>query len=140
LEVHTGGAVNRLLQLLPRAGGDFYTDSHPRAADVLLHIEVADTSLSIDRKIKVPPHARHGVPDVWLVDIAHRQVLRVAEPQAGAYAVQSALNLSWLVLLHGLGEVAVELEALFGAECSRRDRWKGALPSATGTRFGSVAW
>jgi hypothetical protein len=89
---------------------------------------LADTKLDIDRMIKVQLQARHGVPDVWLVDIAHRQVLRVAEPQAGAYAVQTALNLSWPVLLHGLGEVPGELEALFGAEWSRDDRWKGGPP------------
>lgn len=49
---------------LPRPRTDFYTASHPCASDVLLLIEVTDSSLQIDRDIKVPLYARHGIPEV----------------------------------------------------------------------------
>ena len=53
--------------LLPRA--DFYARSHPTPRDVLLIVEVADTSLELDRTVKVPLYARAGIPEVWLADL-----------------------------------------------------------------------
>jgi Uma2 family endonuclease len=58
--------------LRPRA--DLYTTSHPGAADVLLVIEVADTSLAYDLGTKVPLYARHGIPEVWVIDAATRRI------------------------------------------------------------------
>lgn len=57
--------------LRPRA--DFYTTAHPGPADVLLVIEVADTSLAYDLGTKVPLYARHGIPEVWVIDAATRR-------------------------------------------------------------------
>lgn len=48
---------------------DFYAASLPTAQDVLLLIEVADTSSDYDRNIKMPLYARHGIPEAWLVDL-----------------------------------------------------------------------
>lgn len=56
-----------LVVVKPRA--DAYA-RHPRAHDVLLIIEVADTSLAYDRDTKIPLYARAGIPEVWLVDLA----------------------------------------------------------------------
>src|SRR5204863_5403599 len=58
--------------LRPRA--DFYSTDHPVAADVLLLIEVADTSLTRDRRVKIPLYARTGIREVWLVDLTTAQV------------------------------------------------------------------
>src|SRR5438270_525139 len=41
----------------------------PRASDVILLIEVADTSVALDRTIKVPLYGREGIPEAWLVDL-----------------------------------------------------------------------
>ena len=62
--------------LRPRA--DFYMTAHPGSADVLLVIEVADTSLAYDLGTKVPLYARHGIPEVWVIDAAtrHTRVFR----------------------------------------------------------------
>lgn len=46
-----------------------YHEAHPRAEDVWLIIEVAGTSLNYDRQVKVPLYARHGIVEVWLLDI-----------------------------------------------------------------------
>ena len=54
--------------LKPRV--DFYSSGHPQPADVLLVVEVADTSVQYDRIVKIPLYARAGIPEVWLVDIA----------------------------------------------------------------------
>jgi len=59
---------------------DAYTTGHPRPADVLLVIEVADTSLGYDLGTKVPLYGRHGVPEVWVIDTATRRTHRFRQP------------------------------------------------------------
>ena len=46
-----------------------YADSHPRPEDVLLLIEVAETSLEEDREIKLPRYAASGISEVWIVNL-----------------------------------------------------------------------
>ncbi len=67
-----------------RPGPD-YTQALPTPADVMLLIEVADTSLAYDRKVKIPMYARAGITEVWLLDLKGQVVLRYAEPYEGAY-------------------------------------------------------
>ena len=64
---------------------DCYQESHPGPSDVLLIIEIADSSLDYDRDVKVPLYARHGVPEVWLVDLNARRVSIYRRPDGGAY-------------------------------------------------------
>jgi hypothetical protein len=54
---------------LLRARRDDYAQSHPEAGDVLLIIEVVDTSVDYDRTMKVPLYGRSGIPEVWLIDL-----------------------------------------------------------------------
>jgi Uma2 family endonuclease len=69
--------------LRPRA--DFYTSGHPGPGDVLLLIEVAETSAEADREVKIPLYARVGIPEVWLVDL-ERDVIEVyRRPWAEGY-------------------------------------------------------
>jgi Uma2 family endonuclease len=46
---------------LLRPRGDFYASGHPGPQDVLLVVEVAETSADADREVKVPLYARAGV-------------------------------------------------------------------------------
>jgi Uma2 family endonuclease len=64
---------------------DFYSQSHPRPGDVLLVVEVAETTGDYDRRVKVPRYARAGVPEVWVVDLRARAVDVHREPAGDAY-------------------------------------------------------
>ena len=64
---------------------DYYADHHPIPADVLLVIEVADTSLLKTRNIKVPLYARAGITEVWLVNLPKESIEVYSEPQNGKY-------------------------------------------------------
>jgi len=75
-----------LMLLRPRA--DDYQLSHPTAGDVLLLVEFADSSLAYDRGIKLALYARHGVPEVWIVDIVNGVVEVFLEPGDSSFAVQ----------------------------------------------------
>jgi len=72
-----------LALLRPRT--DFYAHGGPGPADVLLLVEVSDTTLAYDRDVKVPLYARAGIPEVWLVDLAGGQVLVFREPEHDGY-------------------------------------------------------
>ncbi len=69
--------------LRPRA--DFYARKRPTPEDVLLLIEVSDTTLEFDRDVKVPLYARVGVPEVWVVDLADEKVHAYLRPTDGIY-------------------------------------------------------
>ena len=68
---------------LLRRRTDFYTSGLPSPDDVLLVVEVADTSLESDRTIKVPGYARAGILEALLVDITtdHVEVYRTPTPE-----------------------------------------------------------
>ncbi|WP_009630660.1 Uma2 family endonuclease [Synechocystis sp. PCC 7509] len=69
--------------LKPRA--DFYATGHPQPQDILLLVEVADTTIESDRAIKIPLYASSGISEVWLVDV-NQQVIEVfREPTDNSY-------------------------------------------------------
>ena len=74
-----------LALLRPRP--DFYASAHPTADDVLLLIEVAESSMEYDRQVKVPLYARTGIPEMWLVGLARDQVTVHRDPTPGGYRV-----------------------------------------------------
>jgi Uma2 family endonuclease len=56
-----------LCLLVPR--DDFYLSGKPRPADILLLIEVSDTSLEFDREVKRPLYAEAGIRELWIVNL-----------------------------------------------------------------------
>ncbi len=61
---------------------DAYKEALPTAADVLLLIEIADSSICYDRDVKTPLYARHGIPEYWIIDILSRQIEVRRDPDA----------------------------------------------------------
>jgi Uma2 family endonuclease len=64
---------------------DFYEKSHPRPEDVLLLTEIADTTIRYDRDVKIPLYARHGIPEVWLIDLQQERVEIYRQPSSDGY-------------------------------------------------------
>lgn len=100
-----------LMLLKPRA--DFYSASHPEPADVLLIVEVSDTSLRKDLDIKVPLYARHDIPEVWLVDLENRLLHLFRSPAADGYRETETLDKPGTVAPRLLPECGVDLSGLF---------------------------
>jgi len=67
-----------------RARDDFYS-THPTPDDVLVIIEVADTSVEYDRNVKVPLYARAGIPESWLVNLLKSVIEVYTQPVGGSY-------------------------------------------------------
>lgn len=70
---------------LLRPKSDFYAHEHPKPADVLMVIEVADSSVEIDRIVRVPLYARAGIPEVVIVVLTEGLVEFYAASAAGRY-------------------------------------------------------
>jgi Uma2 family endonuclease len=72
-----------LVLLEPRA--DFHAASHPGPGEVLLVVEVADSSVGYDRSVKLPLYARTGIRELWLVDLERERIDVLRQPAGGSY-------------------------------------------------------
>ncbi len=68
-----------------KAREDDYRQATPRPHEVLLIIEVADTSLAYDREVKRSLYVWHGIPEFWLVNLAAGEVEVCRAPSGDAY-------------------------------------------------------
>ena len=98
---------------LLRRRDDFYADSHPRAEDVLLVIEVAESSLRHDRGVKLALYARHAIPEFWLIDVANRTVTTFGDPSGESYRNVSTPSALDELRPTAIADVTLDLSTLF---------------------------
>jgi Uma2 family endonuclease len=70
---------------LLRPRDDFYAEALPTSADVLLVVEVADSSLEYDRAVKIPLYGRAGLPEAWLFDLVQPGIDVHRGPSSSGY-------------------------------------------------------
>lgn len=99
--------------MLLRPRSDCYAKGHPGPADVLLLVEVSDSSLAYDRQVKVPLYARAGVVEVWTVDLVAQVVEVYREPVPGGYAEVFGVNLGGSVVPLAFPNHPLEVALLF---------------------------
>ncbi|MEE9320097.1 MAG: Uma2 family endonuclease [Granulosicoccus sp.] len=92
---------------------DFYIDSHPQPMDVLLVVEVSDSSLRYDRKIKMPLYAKYGMPEAWLIDLQGSTLTVHRDPQPDSYGDVRVLTDLSNISLAALADVSIDLSAFF---------------------------
>lgn len=78
--------------LLLRRREDHYVRALPTTADVLLLIEVSDSTLAFDRQTKALMYAQAGVTDYWIVNLGDEQLLVFREPTSTGYASVQTLD------------------------------------------------
>ena len=66
--------------VIVRQRADNYLSAHPSPADVLLVIEIADSSLSYDQTVKLPLYAEAGISDYWLFNLVENRLETYSEP------------------------------------------------------------
>ena len=79
-----------VMLLKPR--DDFYVDAHPHPSDVYLLVEVADSSLHLDREIKLPVYAQAQVAETWIVNLIDRQVEVYRSPVVKEYQEKTVVK------------------------------------------------
>ncbi len=92
---------------LLRPRDDFYASAHPRPKDVLLVIEVADSSVEYDRQTKLPIYARSGISHTWIIDLGRNAIDAYEEPAPEGYAVRRTFSRGDSIRLE---EPALDLE------------------------------
>jgi Uma2 family endonuclease len=89
-----------------------YSQGHPRPEDVLLLVEVSDTTVDSDRGVKLPLYARSGVREVWIVDLPARSVETYSEPEGDSYAKTGLVGLDGELSPAALGGVALSVREI----------------------------
>ncbi|MFY9553862.1 MAG: Uma2 family endonuclease [Blastocatellia bacterium] len=99
---------------LLRPRKDFYSETHPTPPDVLVIIEVADTSVEYDRAIKLPLYARAGIPEVWLV-VLPKEVIEIhSQPTNDNYQKVQRLKRGKTLVSPTIPSLSCKVEDLLG--------------------------
>ena len=98
--------------LRPRA--DFYAEEHPTSSDVLLVIEVLDTSVELDRNKKLPLYARAGIPEAVIVVLADEIMEVHAEPANGRYERMRVLRRGDYLQSDTVPNLKLSVDAILG--------------------------
>jgi Uma2 family endonuclease len=91
---------------------DEYGLAAPTPEDILLVVEVSESSLRYDRKVKLPLYARHGVPELWIVNVAARRLHLFHTLAAGHYTPTASTPSPGRVSLQALAGATVDLTGL----------------------------
>ena len=91
-----------------------YRESLPTPEDVLLLIEVSDTTLAYDRGVKLPLYARAGIREVWIVDLPGEVIERHTDPSVDGYRSSERARRREEIKSAALPELAFRVEAVLG--------------------------
>lgn len=99
---------------LLRFRDDFYERQHPMPEDVLLVIEVSETTAEYDRQIKIPLYARAGIKEVWTVNLTEERIEIYAQPEGGAYQLLSQARRGEEISAHNVSGLTLAIDSVLG--------------------------
>lgn len=88
---------------------------HPKPSDVLLVVEVADSSLSYDKGTKLALYATLGIQELWIVDVEANVIEIYRDPLGDKYTHVKRAEAPEKIAPHGLSGAGVDLAIIFGA-------------------------
>jgi Uma2 family endonuclease len=98
--------------LQPRA--DYYATAHPIPSEVLLLVEVSDSTVDNDRDVKVPIYARSGIQEVWLWDLEVNCLEVYRDPTANGYTSIQKFERGEMVSPLAFPEFEVSVDLILG--------------------------
>ena len=101
-----------LALLKPRP--DFYRDKQVEPGDAFLVVEVMDSSVAHDRRVKLPIYARGGVPEVWLVDVNKGTVEVHRRPAAAGYRDRRVIDRAGTIAPLAFSRTALAVRDMIG--------------------------
>ena len=99
-----------VLALPPR---EKYLENHPTAVDILLVIEISDTTLIYDREAKARAYSRNGIRQYLLLNLQNQTVEDFREPGADGYEFKRTLRKGDIFNLVAFPEIEISLDDLF---------------------------
>jgi Uma2 family endonuclease len=97
-----------------RLRADYYEQELPQSADVLLVVEVADTSVEVDRSVKVPLYAQSGIPVIVLVDLPKELIEAYLQPANGQYQSIKTFRRGDFFQLDVLPQLSLSVDDILG--------------------------
>ena len=94
---------------------DFYAESHPTLEEVLLVIEVADSTVEADRTIKKTLYAEAGIAEFWLVNLKENTVERYSSPKNGNYRLAEILESGETIKAGMLENLTLKIDEILGS-------------------------
>jgi len=95
--------------MLLKPNDNFYSSRHPNASDVLLLIEVADSSLMFDQNQKLRLYALHNVPEYWLLNLNESCVEVYRQPHGDCYGEKTTLRVGDTATLSQLNQITINI-------------------------------
>jgi Uma2 family endonuclease len=93
---------------------DFYSERHPLPEDVLLVIEVSDTTILSDRNVKVPLYARAGIPETWLVNLNKNLIEVYYHLSEGRYEKSAKFKRGDTIISPTVAALSLKVDELIG--------------------------
>jgi len=93
---------------------DFYRTAHPKPVDILLVLEVSDTTLQTDRGVKIPLYAKAAIPEAWIVNLPEERIEIYAEPANDVYQVVRSIPRGEKAQAYSLQDFAVKVADVLG--------------------------
>ena len=93
---------------------DYYGDGLPGPHDVLLLIEVADSSLDYDQQRKLPLYAKAGIAECWLVDLTNQVVAQYAQPADARYSMERRFARGENIVSGSVQNLTLAVDAILG--------------------------
>jgi Uma2 family endonuclease len=97
---------------LLRPRPDYYADALPQPADVMLLIEVADTTVDYDRSVKIPLYGRNEIVESWLIDLMANVIEVYRGPAATGYRIKQTYGPGDPISLAALPSLSVAAEEI----------------------------
>ncbi|MGI9054504.1 MAG: Uma2 family endonuclease [Pyrinomonadaceae bacterium] len=100
---------------------DFYAEKHPAPDDVLLVIEVSDSTLEYDRETKKTLFAEAGIGEFWLVNLKQNTIETYSNPANGTYYQMRIFERGELVQTKYITGVSLEVNKIFGEDMAESE-------------------
>ena len=92
---------------------DDYLDSHPSPSDLILVIEVADSSLDFDKNTKANLYATAGIQEYWIVNLVDDRLEVYRQPNSSIYTEIKIISSQDSIELPQFPEITLNLAAIF---------------------------
>ena len=108
------GALSEPDVVICKLKEDFYLDNKPTPKDIFLLIEVSDSTLEFDKKIKLPLYAESGIPEYWIIDVNDNQILKYTLPEGNQYKKLEIIMITDSIHCHSFSEIIFLVKDILG--------------------------
>ncbi len=92
---------------------DFYATKRPTPSDILLLIEVSDSSLKYDQEIKIPLYADNKIEEVWIINLNNDTIEVYRYPEENFYQQRQILTKKENISCLAFSQISIAVTNLF---------------------------